>query len=75
MNFSLSTEQLMLVETVRRFVETELYPHEDLVERRPELIVSLALGEGDQRLHPRSAPGVGAVRRRMMFPKTGRELS
>jgi acyl-CoA dehydrogenase len=33
MDFELSAEQTMLVDTVRQFVETELYPHEDLVER------------------------------------------
>jgi acyl-CoA dehydrogenase len=42
MHFELSTEQKMIVETVRSFVETELYPHEDLVERLdsvpPELV-------------------------------------
>ncbi|MEO6626850.1 MAG: acyl-CoA dehydrogenase family protein [Burkholderiaceae bacterium] len=33
MHFELSTEQTMIVDTVRSFVETELYPHEDMVER------------------------------------------
>ena len=33
MHFELSTEQTMIVDTVRSFVEAELYPHEDLVER------------------------------------------
>ncbi len=42
MDFSLSTEQLMLVETVRRFVETELYPHEDLVEKADDISPDLA---------------------------------
>ena len=41
MHFELSTEQKMIVETVRSFVETELYPYEAEVERqdaiRPEL--------------------------------------
>ena len=41
MNFDLSEEQNMLVETARRFVEEELYPYEMEVERsdevRPEL--------------------------------------
>jgi acyl-CoA dehydrogenase len=41
MDFSLSSEQQMIVESVRRFVETELYPYEDEVEElddlRPEL--------------------------------------
>ena len=33
MHFELTQEQTMLVDTVRAFVEKELYPHEDLVER------------------------------------------
>jgi acyl-CoA dehydrogenase len=37
MDFEPSTEQTMLVDTVRSFVETELYPHEDLVERLDEV--------------------------------------
>ncbi len=41
MNFGLSEEQEMIVSTVRRFVEEEIYPHEAEVERtgmvRPEL--------------------------------------
>ncbi len=41
MNFDLTEEQRMLVDTARRFVEEELYPHEMEVERandvRPEL--------------------------------------
>jgi acyl-CoA dehydrogenase len=42
MNFGLTTEQQLLVEAVRAFVETELVPYEEEVERtdqvRPELI-------------------------------------
>ena len=42
MNFGLTTEQQLLVDTVRGFVETELVPYEEEVERtdkvRPELI-------------------------------------
>jgi acyl-CoA dehydrogenase len=45
MHFELSHEHTMLVDTVRAFVETELYPHEDLVERLdevpPELVESI----------------------------------
>ncbi len=41
MSFPLTPEQDMIVETVRKFVETEIYPYEDEVERsghvRPEL--------------------------------------
>ncbi|HEY9537491.1 MAG TPA: acyl-CoA dehydrogenase family protein [Kiloniellaceae bacterium] len=33
MNFGLSDEQQMIVDTVRSFVEKELYPHEAMVER------------------------------------------
>ena len=33
MQFGLSEEQRLIVDTVRGFVERELYPHEDLVER------------------------------------------
>jgi len=33
MNFGLSEEQEMIVNTVRSFVEKEIYPHEDLVEQ------------------------------------------
>ena len=35
MNFEFSEEQQMLVDTVRSFVENELYPHEDMVEENP----------------------------------------
>jgi alkylation response protein AidB-like acyl-CoA dehydrogenase len=42
MHFALSHEQELLVETVRRFVETELYPHEDLVEKTDEVPPELA---------------------------------
>ncbi len=37
MNFALSSEQEMIVETVRGFVETELYPLEEEVERTGEV--------------------------------------
>ena len=33
MDFGLTTEQQMVVDTVRDFVERELYPHEEAVER------------------------------------------
>ena len=36
MNFGLSEEQEMIVNTVRSFVEKEIYPHEDLVEQSAE---------------------------------------
>ena len=45
MNFGLTTEQQMVVDTVRGFVERELYPHEEEVERTgqvpPELRESI----------------------------------
>lgn len=45
MHFELSEEQKMIVETTRKFVEQELYPHEAEVERtgvlRPELMREL----------------------------------
>jgi acyl-CoA dehydrogenase len=37
MNFALSEEQRMIVETTRAFVENELYPHESEIERTGEL--------------------------------------
>ncbi|MDJ0628284.1 MAG: acyl-CoA dehydrogenase family protein [Rhodobacter sp.] len=37
MQFGLSQEQEMIVSTVRRFVEAEIYPHEDRVERSGEV--------------------------------------
>ena len=33
MHFGLTEEQQMIVDTVRSFVESEIYPHEDAVER------------------------------------------
>ena len=37
MDFNLTEEQRMIVETTRAFVENELYPHEAEVERTGEL--------------------------------------
>ena len=42
MHFELSTEQTMLVDTVRSFVEKELYPHEAEVERLDDVPAELA---------------------------------
>src|SRR6056297_4002905 len=42
MDFALSPEQEMIVTTVRDFVETEIYPHEDMVERTGEVPEELA---------------------------------
>ena len=42
MNFGLTEEQEMIVSTVRSFVENEIYPNEDLVERSGEVPVEIA---------------------------------
>ena len=42
MDFNLSTEQTLIVETVRAFVERELYPHELEVERSDRVTPELA---------------------------------
>ena len=47
MNFGLSEEQEMIVRTVRDFVETEIYPHENEVERTG--IVPFDLGQDIKR--------------------------
>ena len=41
MHFGMTDEQRMIVETTRAFVETELYPHEALVERTGHLPLEL----------------------------------
>ena len=42
MNYGLNDEQLMIADTVRSFVEKEIYPHEDLVERTGEVPKEIA---------------------------------
>ena len=42
MDFTLSEEQRLIVDTVRAFAEKELYPHEDEVERLDEVPAELA---------------------------------
>ena len=42
MQFGLSEEQEMIVSTVRSFVENEIYPHEELVERTGEVPEEIA---------------------------------
>ena len=42
MNFGLTDEQDMIVSTVRSFVENEIYPHEELVERTGEVPAEIA---------------------------------
>src|SRR5262249_6215961 len=41
MNFGLSEEQRLIVDTTRAFVENELYPHEQEVERSGHLRIDL----------------------------------
>ena len=41
MDFGLTEEQRMIVDTTRAFVETELYPHEQMVERTGALPLEL----------------------------------
>src|SRR5262249_37239375 len=50
MDFTLTGEQRLIVETVRSFVEDELYPHEDEVERRDEIPDGLASAIGGRPL-------------------------
>jgi acyl-CoA dehydrogenase len=42
MNFAYTEEQSMIIETVRNFVENELYPHEDIVEKLDEVPADIA---------------------------------
>ena len=42
MIYGLTDEQLMIADTVRSFVEKEIYPHEDLVERTGEVPAEIA---------------------------------
>ena len=42
MNFGLTEEQEMIVETARSFVENEIYPHEEVVERTGEVPKDIA---------------------------------
>ena len=42
MQYGISTEQEMIVNTVRSFVEKEIYPHEELVERSGEVPAEIA---------------------------------
>ena len=41
MDFSLSEEQKLIIDTTKKFVETELFPHEDLVEKTGNLPLDL----------------------------------
>ena len=42
MDFGLSNEQEMIIDSVKSFVEQELYPHEDEVEQSNKINKSLA---------------------------------
>ncbi len=66
MDFGLSAEQQMIVDTVRSFVETEIYPHEAAVEKTgivpPDLAADLRakvleMGFGPATFRPRSGAG------------------
>ena len=68
MDFSLSEEQTMLTEALRAFIERELYPHEDEVERLgqvpPELIEDIrtkALAAGFYAMHMPEELGGGGL--------------
>ena len=60
MNFALTDEQRAVVETTRTFVERELLPHEEEVERtgevRPELAVHIARRALDAGLYAANMP-------------------
>jgi acyl-CoA dehydrogenase len=60
MDFALSTEQRLLVESLRAFVEQELYPHEAEVERtgevRPELIEAIKARAIEQGFYAANMP-------------------
>ena len=65
MNFGLTTEQQMVVDTVQGFVEKELYPHEDEVERTgavpPELGESIRRKVLDLGFYAPNLPGGGGL--------------
>ena len=50
MDFALTTEQQLLVESIRTFIERELYPHEDTVERNDEVAPELGRAIRDRAL-------------------------
>jgi len=41
MDFGLSNEQQMIIDSVKSFVEKELYPHEDEVEKSNKIKIQL----------------------------------
>ena len=82
MDFDLSTEQMLIVETVRAFVERELYPHELEVERSdkvaPELAASIKRKAMEAGLFAANMPedlggaGLDAVSMALMERELGR---
>ena len=60
MNFDLSEEQRLIVETTRAFVENELYPHEMDIERSgvldPDLVRELQKKAMDAGLYAANIP-------------------
>ncbi len=60
MDFSLSEEQALIVETAKRFVEEELYPHETKVENTdqvsPELVESITAKSREMGLYAANMP-------------------
>ena len=82
MDFSLTDEQKMIVQTVRAFVEKELLPHEEDVERldevRPELRRELIRRAGVAGLHAPNMPeqygggGLDTVAQTLMERELGR---
>ena len=82
MDFSLNSEQMLIVETVRAFVERELYPHELEVERSdkvaPELAASIKRKAMEAGLFAANMPedlggaGLDAVSMALMERELGR---
>ena len=70
MDFGLTEEQQLIVETTRAFVENELYPHEQEVERTGVLRRELATRSRPRRSRPGSTPPT--CRRRSAAPGSTR---
>ena len=71
MDFGLTEEQRMIVETTRAFVENELYPHEAEVERTGELQARAARGDQGQGDRGRALCRQHAGRGRRRRPRYG----
>ena len=82
MEFSLTSEQQMIIDTVKTFVEEELYPHEDEVEKsgqiRPELYASIKAKAIEMGLYAANMPeehggaGLGPLTLCLMERELGR---